>query len=280
MRADQIIRSFTNPKFTAKQEARAAGVRFGIESALRMVLSPLVVETAAQLADPETVERTREHLFMPAVNLWLEWDGATRGLPGNAHAIHFVGLGGSDIRQAKGTCYFRHPLGGPQRWMIVPLWLDLAGNGPVLRIDEEQFKPIRDLHKDAPAIDERELGAFIGAALAIINTPRLSMQKPVSHGRSARSDNRPALLEHSIVTMTIDREELGLSVARTRTGEKPLHHVRAHIRLKRGRVELVRPHWRGDPQRGITVPRYVVRRKEDEAGPWRGGPAEPPQIIK
>jgi hypothetical protein len=39
---------------------------------------------------------------------------------------------------------------------------------------------------------------------------------------------------------------------------RALHFVRAHLRLRLGRVELVRPHWRGDAQLGIKRPAYLV----------------------
>lgn len=42
------------------------------------------------------------------------------------------------------------------------------------------------------------------------------------------------------------------------TGEKALHFCRSHIRIRLGRLEIVRSHWRGDPALGIKRSRYVV----------------------
>jgi hypothetical protein len=42
------------------------------------------------------------------------------------------------------------------------------------------------------------------------------------------------------------------------TGNKSFHFCRSHLRVRRGKVEFVRHHWRGDPALGIKQSRYVV----------------------
>ncbi|GLR55151.1 hypothetical protein KYK30_31865 [Shinella yambaruensis] len=42
------------------------------------------------------------------------------------------------------------------------------------------------------------------------------------------------------------------------TGQKALHFCRAHLRVRCGRVEIVRGHWRGDPSLGVKRSRYRV----------------------
>lgn len=42
------------------------------------------------------------------------------------------------------------------------------------------------------------------------------------------------------------------------TGQRPLHFCRAHLRIKMGRIELVKAHWRGDPSLGIKRSRYKL----------------------
>lgn len=42
------------------------------------------------------------------------------------------------------------------------------------------------------------------------------------------------------------------------TGNKALHFCRAHLRLRLGRLEFVRSHWRGDPALGIKQSRYKL----------------------
>jgi hypothetical protein len=40
------------------------------------------------------------------------------------------------------------------------------------------------------------------------------------------------------------------------TGTRALHFCRAHARIRLGRLEFVRAHWRGDPALGIKRSRY------------------------
>ena len=42
------------------------------------------------------------------------------------------------------------------------------------------------------------------------------------------------------------------------TGQKALHFCRAHLRVRMGRLEVVRAHWRGDAALGIKRSRYKV----------------------
>jgi hypothetical protein len=59
------------------------------------------------------------------------------------------------------------------------------------------------------------------------------------------------------VTPTMDCSHLPGYEARL-TGRKALHFCRAHLRIKRGKLEIVKQHWRGDPALGIKQARYRV----------------------
>lgn len=48
------------------------------------------------------------------------------------------------------------------------------------------------------------------------------------------------------------------------TGERALHFCRAHIRIRLGRLEIVRGHWRGDASLGIRQSRYKLTAKTGE----------------
>lgn len=43
------------------------------------------------------------------------------------------------------------------------------------------------------------------------------------------------------------------------TGGKCLHFCRAHLRLRNGKIEVVKSHWRGDPALGIKRTRYKMQ---------------------
>jgi hypothetical protein len=42
------------------------------------------------------------------------------------------------------------------------------------------------------------------------------------------------------------------------TGEKCLHFCRSHLRVRNGRLEQVKAHWRGNPSLGIKQTRYKL----------------------
>jgi hypothetical protein len=42
------------------------------------------------------------------------------------------------------------------------------------------------------------------------------------------------------------------------TGQRALHFCRAHLRVRLGRLEFVRSHWRGDASLGVKQSRYRV----------------------
>lgn len=42
------------------------------------------------------------------------------------------------------------------------------------------------------------------------------------------------------------------------TGQRALHFCRAHLRIRMGRLEFVKAHWRGDPSLGVKRSRYKL----------------------
>lgn len=112
----------------------------------------------------------------------------------------------------------------------------------------------------APAQLER-LGRCAVAALSLINTPRVSEAVPQDLSKLNRARlkrGRPELLTYSTVVI---RPGLALTrppaVAGTGQG-RALHKVRAHFRLRLGKVEIVRSHWRGDESNGVRIHDYRV----------------------
>jgi hypothetical protein len=158
---------------------------------------------------------------------------------------------------------------------IVPLAgkYDLRGDKPIAR---------QSVGKPQAKIDYDRLGQFVAVALALINTPRLAdiRSADLSKLNKARLKRKaPPLLQYKTVHIKVDKGTPGEGFQRHITHQRALHHVRAFLRLARGRVQIVRPHWRGNAKFGIVKHRYVVLRAEDEAGAWTGGPLPPPQLI-
>ena len=109
----------------------------------------------------------------------------------------------------------------------------------------------------------------IYAALAIINTPRMIGRKQHMPHRGLERQllrSSPGIGSFPLRAWT----ELTLSVSAMMTeadgtdheahytGEKCLHFCRAHLRVRNGRLEQVRAHWRGNPALGIKQTRYKI----------------------
>ena len=289
MLCDRISEMHSDPRVTAivrklggergLQGLADAGAK--IRAAQRFVLSPLTVETVNDLARPDEVERNRGHLFFPAEMTWIEWVGSVPWYGRETRlGMLFVKSAGDDGAPTLGTLALFTPPAVPGDRAITHIavsgMVDLVGAGPIIRWT------VRDA-PSACAIDARLLGAWIGAALALINTPRLStivLHDDAGFNAARVKRGRPPVLSWSEVTLKIDTGDLVRSAQQPATGQQARHHVRAHMRLRRGRVEIVRPHWRGNPEAGIRHQRHVVVRAEDIDGAWKGGALPGPEIIR
>lgn len=225
----RLVKS-TRPTDPIETEAGIDTLCRAIRNGQRFVLSPLFVETAAQLAEPRAVERSRDYIFAPADITWLEWEGdAPGGNPrSRRHALLLVGEGA-------GPAANRNTI--------------MLGWGAYFALDGDPFPLI--FSYDLPATDR----------------PILRWQRS------------PVEMLSGLPDAHIDRGALGLGEQLSETGGRALHHVRAFLRIQRGRVQLVRPHWRGNPRFGVIRHRYIALRAEDEPGSWQGGPLPGPHMI-
>jgi len=119
-----------------------------------------------------------------------------------------------------------------------------------------------------------ELGGFspqnlIPVFLAFINTPRIvgRLQHMPNHALERRLTSR----ERSVGKFPVNAwTEIKLQISPPRdvsengeheahlTGRKALHFCRSHLRIRLGRLEVVRSHWRGDASLGVRQSRYVL----------------------
>lgn len=130
--------------------------------------------------------------------------------------------------------------------------------------------PSGQAERNAPDSVRKNLagtGAVIIGALAMINTPRIIGR--VQH-MPHRGLERALLKNQKLVGkfplhawteiklhVTPPEEAEGEHEAHL-TGERALHFCRAHLRIRLGRLEFVKAHWRGNPAIGIKQSRYTV----------------------
>lgn len=117
-----------------------------------------------------------------------------------------------------------------------------------------------------PAIRET---AWIWAILAMINTPRIiGRQQHMPHrGLERRLAKTKGLVgkfplhawtELKLRVSTMGTDASGKTHEAHLTGEKCYHWCRAHIRIRLGRLEIVKAHERGNPALGIKRTRYKL----------------------
>lgn len=106
------------------------------------------------------------------------------------------------------------------------------------------------------------------AALAIINTPRIigrrqhmphaGLQRKLAAARGMVGKFPLRAWTEIILEVTPPVIDDGEPHEARLTGGKALHFCRSHLRVRRGQLELVKAHWRGDPALGIKRSRYSV----------------------
>lgn len=123
--------------------------------------------------------------------------------------------------------------------------------------------------KDSEGTELYNNAALIYAALAVINSPRIigRLQHMPNRGlerRLTRSLGAGKFPLHAWTEITLHvtppKDMMDdPSIEAHYTGQRALHFCRAHLRVRLGRLEIVRSHWRGDPALGIKQSRYVLK---------------------
>lgn len=109
---------------------------------------------------------------------------------------------------------------------------------------------------------------WICAVLAMINTPRLiGRRQHMPHAglqrklaRAMGMTGKFPLRAWTEIKLEVGPPKLddGGEHEGRLTGAKALHFCRAHLRVRLGKVEIVRGHWRGDASLGIKRSRYTL----------------------
>ena len=265
-----------------------------VRTAQKFVLSPHVVEACWDIADRgkgKDVMTSRDYLFTPARRTWIEWaEQRDLGVKSRRYALYMDGGDDDDTTGmfiGSGYCVFDLSYGVDGGIGLAPITYDFPGTGTLLTGLRERFAQdsyfMTELEKRGVSNSENfhatmscdldKISLFIGAALALINTPRLS--QVVDHdlsklNRARLKRDKPPLLSYKDVIIRPDSGWTSKSEARRETGEVRRHHVRTFLRLKQGKVELVRPHWRGNRDKGYVLHDHIVRMTDEEAGSWKG----------
>lgn len=275
------LHSGLSPRLARDLQEITQSLTDGIAKSQRFVLSPLSKATIDDLADPKILNASRDYLFLPAERVWIEWHDDRVIFPGAGRmgvlleAVHtFRPDMPYSLTMGRASLYLPGAPGSPVPFRQVGGMFDFPTEGSALR-----FKDVAGFE----GVDEDIAGAWVCAALCLINTPRIADVRPHDHSKLNRArlrKGKPPVLDWGEVHIRIDAGALGRGDQRSPTEQRAQHHVRTHLRIRLGAVELVRPHWRGDPQYGVRLHRHVVSRTEDEPGAWKGGPLPSPRVLR
>lgn len=147
--------------------------------------------------------------------------------------------------------------------------LDQPDTGVFFRIDRATADDLISQIGEEGAASYIDYVGFLTAAFGMVLTsPKVieTREQDVTRLNKARvkSGKRP-LLSHKDVLITLPRvaparADTVQPVAEPRRG-KVKHFVNVFTRLKRGKIEVVSPHWRGDEALGVKMPSYFAKGK-------------------
>jgi hypothetical protein len=190
---------------------------------------------------------SRDLIFPPAPRSWIEWPFY------NTRAAFFdSGSGVSLVTPGRQVGY-----------IAMRLW-----DGDAVEEDVECYlgDTLREFQRHIVGVTTQFASNFLShakAAIAIINSPRVvNRVERQPHKSLAR---RVAHQEFKVHPW----HEIKLEVFKPRdcgedggegwlTGRRALHFCRAFIRIRNGKLEHVRSHWRGDPSLGVRQASYRV----------------------
>lgn len=227
----------------------------------RFVLDRAALKTISDLIGVQggaSVERAAERLFMPSPNMWIEWESDVERVGHYLSATDEDGCQGYIVAVTQPLRMQYHTAIAEGRFDLARSRRGVAFDPTRLTVDGQPGRfdlPMRSRGYD--------MGNVLRAALMLINSPKVVHQ----HEATRRRENRGRARRSEVPLLTFHRVMIDLAAsevhAQSKEGredgaKKPMHHVRAHLRFKQGRIELVRSHWRGDPAMGIKRPHYAI----------------------
>lgn len=210
-------------------------------------------------------------MFLPAPKTWIEWDafeGARCGF-----LLEQIKNGEVHVWQAY-THNERSYLTHPDPFLLDLRWYrnnprDVGWYGYIRTDRGELFDSLSNI----PGEDlVASVSITLIGALALINSPKVIGRNSHTPHRGLQKDllrqqkligNYPLhAWTEIILDVTPPKEAEGQhDYEAYLTGRRALHFVRAHLRIRDGKLCFVKAHWRGDAALGIKQSRYVVKGK-------------------
>lgn len=225
-------------------------VRMALSAAHKFVVTPEAVQEADAL---EWDDKLLQYLFLPYKNTWVEY--TVNPIAGMQAGVVFIPYEDETAGSAI-ICATRRPRQHErQQCRMVTVKFNLR--------ERPLFTMKRDRLWEEGYPSVAEFGDHVAKLLAFINSPRIVSirdsgfaainRKRVKKGREPFMEFKTVRLQPHVLALR------GLPVDAGPGPHRRRHAVRAHLRLKLGRVELVRAHMRGAEELGIIHKDYEVR---------------------
>lgn len=239
-------------------------VRNHFPEAARFRLQDGAADLLTYLWDRDSAEGQTHFLFFPSNCCWIE------GIFGDTVKIQFgmlfLGEAGSISR---GSLHYFHrdpELHNPREFRMSAFRIELDNaSAPVHELDESKPQSIstEDKLKKMTGFNVAEtlVVRLMSAVLTLLCSRRAYTLRQVELSKLNRrrcSRGKWPLLAYNEVRIAIAAQRPTVSPATGIGAERPLHFVRAFLRIRLGRMELVSPHWRGNAELGVKRPAYVI----------------------
>ena len=273
--------------------------RRGINGAMRLVLSRLTAQAAAEVAEAERtgMDKARALVVLPDFLTWIEWRDVNCGVPGQRWGTLLQAVndepGQSD---ARGLMFALPADWKPcresfNRMPMLTFELRLKSVAlALLEVTEESSAMAA-----AGEVDADRLGRFLLATLTFISQPRMTEQADTKQDPARQNIDRARVarrlkpqLDIKEIRLLIDLpQELEQAAAGAgedhvnrsagggvAPGGMPWHRVRMFWRWRLGRLEIVRPHSRGSVENGVSRRVILLLHPAEIAKPSRRGVAD------
>lgn len=261
--------------------------RLGITRAMRFVLSPLTAQAAAEVAegDHAGVDKARTLVVLPDFLTWIEWRDVSCGVPGQRWGVLLQAVDDQAAQTDVQGLLFALPadwtLNRQSVWRMPMLSFELRLKSiglPLLEVSDRSPAMV-----ESGALDSDRLGRFLLATLTFISQPRMGEQIDTGQHSARRAIDRARLskqLEPQVaikeVRLVIDLPNELEAVSTTEEllahhnggvapGGMPWHRVRMFWRWRLGRLEVVRPHFRGSMENGVSRRVTLLLRPSESA---------------
>lgn len=199
-------------------------------------------------------------MFLPAPKTWIEF---VKVIEGRRFRIGYL------LEARDGFCGAREAVSENGRWHSGANFVFELSGLPRLGGEAYREAVLNEIDPGFEYAEGKRRARFFRALLAIINTPRIiGRRQHMPHRGLERRLTQAMGLQGKfplnawteiLLQVTPPKDASNdPSVEAHLTGKRALHFCRAHLRIKMGRLELVKAHWRGDGSLGIKQSRYKV----------------------